>query len=87
MKNRYARGTHISKVKFRKLLRMFCEDLTILQIAKLTNLNRNTVTRIRMRILTVCENSSWRSLLGFEPCFCPACAEVLSLRDQSLINE
>jgi transposase-like protein len=59
MKNRYANETHFTKCKFRQFLQLFCKDLTALQIASLTHLNRNTVNlwinRIRARILFIAE--------------------------------
>ncbi|MFQ5356663.1 MAG: IS1595 family transposase [Mariprofundaceae bacterium] len=62
MKNRYIRRAHISEAKFRQLLRAFAADLTALQIAQVTGLNRNTVNRhlrmIRERIAEHCEEES-----------------------------
>ena len=52
----------ISRAKFRQILRLFALDLTAFQIAKLTNLNRNTVNRyltlIRSLIAKFCELES-----------------------------
>ena len=52
----------ISRKKFRQILRSFALDLTATQIAKLTNLNRNTVNRyltfIRQAIARFCEQES-----------------------------
>lgn len=49
----------ISIVKFRQILRFFASDLTAVQIAHLTKLNRNTINRyltfIRQFIADVCE--------------------------------
>lgn len=54
MKNRYVNRAKISESKFRDLLRFFSLDLTAIQIATLTGLNRNTVNRylteIRIKI-------------------------------------
>ncbi len=52
----------ISRAKFRQILRLFALDLTASQIAKLTNLNRNTVNRYltlgRFLIANFCELES-----------------------------
>ena len=62
MKNSYLNRSHISERKFRQLVRLFCEDITAVQIASLTGLNRNTVnhllTHIRRVIATYCEATS-----------------------------
>ena len=59
MKNKYISGTHISVRRFRQFLRYFAMDLTALQIAELSCMNRNTanlwINRIRMRILLIVE--------------------------------
>ena len=61
-KNRYPNRARISERKFRQLLRLFAMDLTAVQIAELTGLNRNTVNRylrlIRERIAEYCEAQS-----------------------------
>ena len=55
MKNKYIKHTHFSERKFRKILRLFSEDLTAVQISNLLGVNRNSVNRIlkliRERIL------------------------------------
>lgn len=60
MKNRYAHGSRISDAKTRQIVRYFAADLTALQTADLTGLNRNTVNRyyraIRERIHSACGN-------------------------------
>lgn len=52
----------ISRVKFRQILRLFALDLTAVQIAKLAQLNRNTVNRyltlIRRAIAAHCDSES-----------------------------
>ncbi len=52
----------ISRAKFRQILRLFALDLTASQIAKLTNLNRNTVNRyltlVRSLTANFCELAS-----------------------------
>ena len=62
LKNRYAQKSHISERKFRDVLRCFCVDLTALQTAELTGLNRNTINRyykaLRVRITELCEKES-----------------------------
>jgi transposase len=59
MKNRYKKRSHISELKFKKLLKSFCLDLNASQISELLNINRNTVnkylTEIRIRIAEICE--------------------------------
>ena len=62
MKNKYIKVSHISEVKFRKIVRLFAEDLNATQIANLTKLNRNTINRylmlFRERILKICDEVS-----------------------------
>ena len=52
----------ISRAKFRQILRLFALDLTALQIAEITNLNRNTINRYlkltRTLIAAFCEQES-----------------------------
>jgi transposase len=52
----------ISSKKFRQILRSFALDLTATQIARLTNLNRNTINRyltfIRQSVARFCEQQS-----------------------------
>jgi len=52
----------ISRAKFRQLLRLFALDLTAVQIAELSGLNRNTVNRylrlIRQAVALYCERES-----------------------------
>ena len=59
MKNRYSRCSHISERKFREIIRYFAADLTALQAAELSGLNRNTINRIykavRERLYWACE--------------------------------
>ncbi len=66
MKNKYARRSRISEGKVRELVRYFAADLTALQAATLSGLNRNTVNRfyrsLRERILAACE--AQRPLFG-----------------------
>ena len=62
MKNKYVLRSKISEAKFRQLVRLFCVDLTAIQIAQVAVLNRNTVNRllqvIRERIALACEAES-----------------------------
>ena len=46
MKNKYAKRSRISEGKVRELVRYFAADLTALQAATLSGLNRNTVNRL-----------------------------------------
>jgi len=59
MKNRYAFRSRISEKKIREIVRYFAADLTALQAAQLSGLNRNTINRFyrafRERILVACE--------------------------------
>ena len=45
MKNKYAFRSRISEKKIREIVRYFSADLTALQAAELSGLNRNTVNR------------------------------------------
>jgi transposase len=62
MENKYLKRSHISEATFRRVVRLFCEDMTAVQIASLTGLNRNTVNRlllhIRQVIVRYCEATS-----------------------------
>ena len=63
MKNKYIKHTHISEMKFRQLLKLFCADLTATQISEFMKINRNTVNRIlqllRERIFKLAESESY----------------------------
>jgi len=65
-KNRYAKRSRISEAKIREVVRYFAADLTALQAAQLSRLNRNTVNRLyrglRERIFLACE--AQRPLFG-----------------------
>ena len=58
-KNRYAKSSKLSEAKFRFLVKLFAADLTAVQIARVSGLNRNTVNRylrlIRERLLQYCD--------------------------------
>ncbi len=62
MKNKYSVGSRISEAKTRQIVKLFAVDLNALQIAEITNLNRNTINRylaaIRERIARYCEEKS-----------------------------
>ena len=59
MRNRYSKGSRISERKIREMVRFFAADLTALQTAEFSGLNRNTVNRhfgaLRKRILSTFE--------------------------------
>ncbi len=62
MKNKYIKRTHISKSKFGRLLKLFCEDLTATQISKLIEIEKKIINRIirliRERIVELAEKES-----------------------------
>ena len=62
MVNRYVKRSRISEATFRLFLRHVAADLTAVQIATLTGLNRNTVNRLlrslRQRMALACEAQS-----------------------------
>lgn len=62
MKNRYFCRSRISEHKFRQIVRLFSVDLDASQIARLTDLSRNTVNRylskIRQRLVEYCDVQS-----------------------------
>ena len=66
MRNKYAKRSRISEAKIREVVRYFAADLTALQAAALSRLNRNTVNRlyrgVRERMLLACE--AQRRLFG-----------------------
>lgn len=59
MLNRYSKSSKLSEAKIREVVRYFAVDLTALQTAKLSGLNRNTINRLyralRERIRNACE--------------------------------
>jgi transposase-like protein len=59
VRNRYVHRSRISEATFRRFLRHVAADLTAVQIAALTGLNRNTVNRLlgalRLRMAQACE--------------------------------
>lgn len=61
MKNRYVNRAKISEAKFRDLVRFFALDLTAIQIAEITGLNRNTVNRYLTEIRNKICRYSWLS--------------------------
>ena len=46
MRNKYAKRPRISEAKIREIVRYVATDLTALQAAALSGLNRNTVNRV-----------------------------------------
>ncbi|WP_340105537.1 hypothetical protein [Rhodohalobacter sp. 8-1] len=62
MNNKYVNRSKISEKKFREIVRFFSLDLTAIQIAELTGLNRNTINRylneIRRKIAHFSESTS-----------------------------
>lgn len=73
MNNKYVNRSKLSEAKFRELVRLFSLDLTAIQIAELTGLNRNTVNRylteIRKKIVrysTVSSPLSPKNIPDFE---------------------
>ena len=60
MKNHYSCRSRISEAKFREVVRHFSVNLTALQSAELSDLNRNTINRIyrilRELIAQACED-------------------------------
>ena len=62
MNNKYVNRAKISEKKFREIVRFFSLDLTAIQIAELTGLNRNNINRyiteIRRKIAHFSESTS-----------------------------
>lgn len=58
MTNKYVNRAKISEAKFRELVRFFSLDLTAIQIAELTRLNRNTINRYLTEIRKKIANHS-----------------------------
>ena len=48
-KNKYVYRSHISEKKFREIIKCFVLDITADRVAKLTNINRNTINRYLMK--------------------------------------
>ena len=61
-KNRYFVRSRISERKFREIIRLFSADLTAVQIAFITKINRTTINKtlqkVRIRIAEFCERES-----------------------------
>ena len=59
MRNKYSKPARISEAKIREVVRDVAADLTALQAAARSGLNRNTVNRlyrgVRERMLLACE--------------------------------
>jgi len=63
VKNKYVNHAHFSEAKFREVLKLFVvADINVTQIAKISNLNRNTINslvqRMRKRIEELAEMES-----------------------------
>ena len=62
MKNRYFIRSRISEAKFREIIKLFSVDLTAIQIAVLSNVNRKTINKtlkeVRKCIASFCEKES-----------------------------
>ena len=60
--NKYVAWAHVSERKFRLLLKLFSEDLTSVQISRISGISRVTVNKyvraIRLRIYELCERES-----------------------------
>ena len=61
-KNKYFARSRISEAKFREIAKCFAADLTAVQTAEMSGLNRNTINNImkklRLRIARFCERES-----------------------------
>ena len=59
MKNKYLHRSRISEAKFREIIRLFTLDIEATKIAKISQLNRNTINRIlrliRIQLAQYCE--------------------------------
>ena len=64
-KNKYYNRSRISEAKFREIIKYFSVDLNASQIAKLTNLNLNTINKIliliRVRIFELLQENQLQS--------------------------
>jgi len=74
MNNKYVNRSKISEAKFRELIRYFSIDLTAIQIAELTGLNRNTVNRYLTEIR--------KKISRFSEATSPACLHQASKNDR-----
>jgi hypothetical protein len=52
----YKKGSHISRTKFRKLLKYFCLGINAVTTAKLSGINRSTINKIFLEIRKVISN-------------------------------
>jgi transposase len=64
LKNKYQYRSRISEAKFREIIKYFSLDFTASNIAKLSNINRNTINKIlnflRERILEISEDELFK---------------------------
>ena len=62
MKNKYLERSKVSEAKYRQVLRLFCQDLTAVQIAAATSISCRTINRLlmdlRRRIASYCDQQS-----------------------------
>lgn len=62
MRNKFLKRAHVSARQFKQLLRLFCQDLTAIQIANLSGMSRVTVNKylrvFRQRMAFLCEEQS-----------------------------
>ena len=68
VKNKYVIRSRISEAKFRQIILLFSEDLSVTQISHLTRLSRQTINKylaaIRLRILELSLLQSAPLLVG-----------------------
>jgi len=66
VKNRYIFRARISKLQFRRVLRLFAPDLNAVQIADLTRLSRVSINRhlttLRQRMARLCAQAAARRI-------------------------
>jgi len=55
MDNKYLYRSRISEAKFREIIKLFCSDLTAIQISDLSGLSRNSINKILKAIRTKIE--------------------------------
>lgn len=79
MNNKYVNRSKISEKKFREIVRFFSLDLTAIQIAELTGLNRNTINRYL--------NEIRRKIAHFSESISPLPLRVYSIEETINIDE
>lgn len=62
MKNRYYNRSRVSEVKFRKIMRLFCEDIDASKVSTLVGVSRPTINKVfmkfRLRIAEITQQQS-----------------------------